>query len=238
MTFGTGWTKSQRFQAKGVALALLLFLTTSCSFELPGSGAPPRMYILTPKSTFSENLPDVDWQLLVEVPQSPAGVNTARIALRDSPIEMRYFELANWTDLAPKMIQTLIVESFENSGKIVAVGREAIGLRADYILKTELREFQAEYAQRLPQNTDSGVGNVAPPTIRVRINAKLIKMPRRSIVASKNFEYTIDATANSMEAIIGAFDDALGKSMRRLVEWTLNNGEKNDDPKDKAARRR
>ena len=115
---------------------------------------------------------------------------------------------------------------------------EAIGLRADYVLKTELREFQAEFAQRLPDSNEGGIGNVAPPTIRVRINAKLIKMPRRSIVASKNFEYLIDAKENSMAEIIGAFDTALGKTMRRMVEWTLNIGEKNDDPRDKTARQR
>lgn len=224
--------------ARWLAVVALFGLVSACSLELPGTGAPPRMYVLTPKSTFSDTLPNVDWQLLVEVPQAQAGINTARIALRDSPIEMRYFELSNWTDLAPRMIQTLIVESFENSNRIVAVGREAIGLRADYVLKTELREFQAEFAQRLPQNTEDGIGNVAPPTIRVRINAKLIKMPRRAIVASKNFEFLIDAKENSMEEIIGAFDTALGKTMRRMVEWTLTVGEKNDDPRDKAARRR
>lgn len=217
---------------------MVLGLVSACSLELPGSGAPPRMYVLTPKSTFPKDLPTVDWQLLVEVPQSPAGVNTARVALRDSPIEMRYFELANWTDLAPKMIQTLIVESFENSHHIVAVGREAIGLRADYVLKTDLREFQAEYSERLPQHTENGLGDVPPPSIRVRINAKLIKMPRRSIVATKNFEHVVLASENSMQAIIGAFDEALGKTMRRLVEWTLTVGEENDDPRDKAARGR
>ncbi len=224
--------------ARWMSAVALLGLVSACSLELPGTGAPPRMYVLTPKSTFSDTLPSVDWQLLVEVPQAQAGINTARIALRDSPIEMRYFELSNWTDLAPRMIQTLIVESFENSDRIVAVGREAIGLRADYVLKTELREFQAEFAQRLPDSNEGGIGNVAPPTIRVRINAKLIKMPRRSIVASKNFEYLIDAKENSMAEIIGAFDTALGKTMRRMVEWTLTIGEKNDDPRDKAARRR
>ncbi|MDD9903722.1 MAG: ABC-type transport auxiliary lipoprotein family protein [Rhodospirillaceae bacterium] len=224
--------------ARWMGAVALLGLVSACSLELPGTGAPPRMYVLTPKSTFSDTLPSVDWQLLVEVPQAQAGINTARIALRDSPIEMRYFELSNWTDLAPRMIQTLIVESFENSDRIVAVGREAIGLRADYVLKTELREFQAEFAQRLPDSNEGGIGNVAPPTIRVRINAKLIKMPRRSIVASKNFEYLIEAKENSMAEIIGAFDTALGKTMRRMVEWTLTIGEKNDDPRDKAARRR
>lgn len=220
------------------ALVAVMALVGSCSLELPGSGAPPRMYILTPKSTFSEDLKKVEWQLLVEIPQSPAGVNTARIALQDSPIEMRYFERANWTDFAPKMVQTLLVESFENSGRIVAVGRQAIGLRSDYILKTDLREFQAEYTERLPENVENGLGNTPPPNIHVRINAKLIKMPRRSIVASENFEYTISVKENSMQAIVGGFDDALGKAMRRLVEWTLKNGSEHYAKSDKAASRR
>lgn len=223
---------------RAAALAVAVFLTSSCSLELPGSGAAPRMYVLTPKSTFSDDLPTVNWQLLVEVPRSPAGINSARIALRDSPIEMRYFELANWTDLAPRMIQTLIVESFENSGRIVAVGREAIGLRADYVLKTELREFQAEYDQRLPEHSDTGLADATPPTIRVQVNAKIIKMPRRSIIAWKNFEYKVKADRNAMVDIIGAFDDALGKTMKRLVEWTLTVGEAQFDPREVPSGRR
>ena len=46
-----------------------------------------------------------------------------RIALHRASVELEYYARANWTDLAPAMIQTLVVESFENSGKIVAVGR-------------------------------------------------------------------------------------------------------------------
>jgi cholesterol transport system auxiliary component len=213
-----------------LAAAALLLIAIGCSIELPGSGAPPRMYVLTPKSTFDESMPSVDWQLLIEVPNSPAGINTARIALSDSPIEMRYFAHANWTDQAPKMVQTLLVESFENSNRIVSVGREAIGLRADYILKTELREFQAEYPQPLPREADETVATDIPPIIRVRINAKLIQLPRRSIVASVNFESTVTAESNSMLAIINAFDDALGKTMKRLVVWTLKNGKEYYEP--------
>ena len=227
-----------RHLLRTVALVFSVCLISSCSFELPGRGAAPRMYVLTPKSTFSDNLPNVNWQLLVEEPSSPAGINSARIALRDSPIEMRYFELANWTDLAPRMIQSLIVESFENSGRIVSVGREAIGLRADYVLKTELREFQAEYDQRLPEHSDTGLAEVPPPTVRVQINAKLIKMPRRSIIAWKNFEYQVKAKQNTMIEIIGAFDEALGKTMKRLVEWTLTVGEENFESRDAPPARR
>ena len=237
MNWFAGMWKERSIMRRSVLVAVMV-LVGSCSLELPGSGAPPRMYILTPKSTFAEDLKKVEWQLLVEIPQSPAGVNTARIALQDSPIEMRYFQRANWTDFAPKMVQTLLVESFENSGSIVAVGRQAIGLRSDYILKTDLREFQAEYAERLPENVEDGLGNVSPPNIHVRINAKLIKMPRRSIVASENFEFTIAVKENSMQAIVGGFDDALGKAMRRLVEWTLKSGSEHYVKSDKATPRR
>ena len=43
---------------------------------------------------------------------------------------------------------TDLIESFDNSGKIVGVTRESTQLRADYILQSDLREFQAELDSR------------------------------------------------------------------------------------------
>ena len=205
-------------------VAVLSTLLVAC-VELPGSGEASRLYVLTPKSTFPENLPTVDWQLVIEVPVSASGLNTARIAARHSPIELNYIGAANWTDFAPRMVQTLLVESFENSSKIIGVGREAIGLRADYLLKTEVREFQAEY-----DGTKIGSGKTTtiskkPPEVRVRINAKLVKMPQRSIIASQTFENLVKSDENSMESIIASFDDALGKALKDIVVWALTNGE-------------
>lgn len=210
---------------KLVLLLALCSVTSACSIPLPGGGAPPRQYVLTPKSTFPAGLPQADWQILIETPVAAAGLSTARIPLQDSPIELRYFTRANWTDFAPKMVQTLMVESFENSKKIVGVGREQIGLRSDFVLKTELREFQAEYGERLPQDVSTMSASSNPPTIRVRINAKLVKMPRREIIASQTFERKITAERNTMEAIIGAFDESLGKVLKSVVVWTLEQGD-------------
>ena len=210
-----------------VTIAAMSILVTACSVALPGGGAPPRLYVLTPKSTFPKNLPSVKWQLLIEPPVSPAGLSTARIALQDSPIELRYFTRANWTDFAPKMVQTLMVESFENSGRIVGVGREQIGLRSDFVLKSELREFQAEYKERLGEDVSTLSTGSASPIVRVRINLKLVQMPRRVIIASETFEARYPAKENSMKSIIGAFDDALGKVLKSVVTWTWKQGEAN-----------
>lgn len=196
------------------ALMLPLALTLAgCELAVPGQGPPPALYRLTPKSTFSEGLPVVDWQLVLEAPVADAGLNTTRVALQMSPTQLEYYALASWTDRAPLMVQTLMVESFENSGRIVAVGRESIGLRSDFVLKTELREFQAEYFYG------------GTPQVRVRVTAKLVRMPERAIVASTEIDHRADASDDRMEDIIAAFDDALGKVLRKLVEWTLVSGQ-------------
>lgn len=195
--------------------------------ELPGSKTkPPRLYVLSPKSTFSDKLPAVRWQLLVDTPVAPAGLSTARIAMQDSPFELRYFQHANWTDFAPQMVQSLIIESFENSHRIVSVGREQIGLRSNFKLKAELREFQAEYDRKMPPDTTSLGPKEAPPWARVRINVKLVKMPQREIIATRTFDRRLRARANTMSDIIESFDNALGKVLKSMVGWTLKTGNK------------
>lgn len=187
-----------------------------CGSIVPGADRePPRLYDLSPKNTFSPNLPKAHWQLIVEPPIAAAGLSSARIAIKREDFRLEYFARSAWTDTAPKMVQTLIVESFENSGEIVSVGRESAGLRSDYVLKTELREFQAEYTS-----------DKQPPRIRVRINAKIVEMPQRTIIASKTIENFATVGKGSMDGIVTAFDDALGKTLKQLVEWTLRAGDK------------
>ncbi len=212
----------KRLPRRGVlrlaAAGPLAALAAACDLTVPGQGPPPNLYRLTPKSSFPEDLPEVDWQLILEPPIADASLNTTRVALQRDPTQLEYYARSSWTDLAPQMGQTLMVESFENSGRIVSIGREAIGLRADFVLKSELREFQAEYFEG---------GN---PQVRVAINVKLVKMPKRAIVGSTNLEHLSQAEANLMPDIIAAFDEALGKVLRRLVAWTILTGEENFQP--------
>jgi cholesterol transport system auxiliary component len=192
-----------------VLFSTLLFIAGCSVVQI--QGPPPNLYNLTPKSTFSADLPDANWQLVIEPPVAAGGLDSRRIALRPSSTELKYFSNVRWTERAPEMFQTLLIESFENTGKIVAVGRQSLGLRSDYNLKTELREFQAET-----------YGSDGAMTIRVRLNAKIVQFPRRSIVGSQSFEYTVKVKDTSdMAMIVQAFDEATGKVLKKVVQWTL-----------------
>lgn len=193
----------------GISLVGLGLAGCDKLIELPGQGPPPTIFRLTPKSTFPDDVPGVSSQLVVEPPFASAALNTTRIALMPTPTRIDYYARASWEDQAPLMIQTLLIESFENSRRIVSVGRQSVGLRSDHVLKTELREFQSEYFEG------------GKPNVRVRLNAKLVRMPDRSIVAATDIEQTARAESEAIEAIVSAFDEALGRVMRGVVVWTL-----------------
>ena len=193
-----------------IPLGIVLMAASLAACGLPGADRePPRLFVLSPKSTYDPSLPKVEWQLAIDMPIAEAGLASSRIALRRSALSVEYFARAAWTDTAPSMVQTLLVESFENTGKIVAVGRQSIAVRGDYILVTELREFQAEYNSK------------PTPEVRVRLNSKLIRMPQRVIVANHTVESLQAAGNGSLESVVIAFDEALGKVLKRTVDWCL-----------------
>ena len=189
---------------------VLVLALAGCS-GLLGSNSP-HLYRVTPKSTYPANLPHRSLQLLIDVPLTPAGLDTSRIALTRSAVSVDYFADSEWTERAPLMVQTALLESFENSKAINAIDRESVGLRADFILKTELRHFEAVY--------DSPDG---PPEIWVAINARLVNPTTRDIIALYSFERRERASANDMQSIVWAFDEALGGVMKQIVVWTVTN---------------
>jgi cholesterol transport system auxiliary component len=203
-----------------LAALALVPAASSCTGLIPGGGAPPQLYVLTRKSTFPPDLPQVSRQLLVDTPIAPAEIDTTRVALSRSPTTIDYFANAAWSDRAPAMVQSLLIESFEQTGKIPSVARDTAVLRADYILLPELRRFEARY-----QNGE------APPTVLVRLLVRLIKMPERTIIGEDIAEGRETATANAMDAIVEAYNEALGSVMKRLVTWTLGTMARDSGPR-------
>jgi cholesterol transport system auxiliary component len=193
--------------------ALLAFGLTSCAglSTLQQVTKPTALYDLTPKSTYDPDLPAIEAQLVIDEPTAAGAVNTDRIAVRPNPYEVAYFPEVRWVDRAPLLVQTMLVESFENTGKVAAVGRQAIGLNSDFTLVTDLREFQA-----VVEGAADG-----PLTVVVHLNMKIVQEPRGVIVASRSFVQEIPTTSDDMNEVVAAFDRALGKAMGDAVDWSV-----------------
>jgi cholesterol transport system auxiliary component len=197
---------ASRWLAWGTVLALAgcasLFVATP----------PGHLYRLSADRAYTAALPHVTAQLLVDVPQAPAGIDTTRIALSRSPLSLDYYADSEWTDRVSALVQTALLASFENSRAITAIDRESTGLRADFVLKTEIRHFEAV-----------ANGSGAPPTVWVAMIARLVAMPQREIIAQASFERRVPASANEVPAVVAAFNAAADAVIEDIVVWTVTN---------------
>lgn len=198
-----------RLAAPALALALTLALA-SCGSLLPKrDGPPPALFQLTAAKSFAGAPRTLNVQLSIDEPVAPRGLDIDRIAIKPSPYEIKYLAGARWSDRAPRMVQALLVESFENAMDKGGVGRPGEGLRAEYLFASELRNFEVD-------DTQAG-----PPRIAVRLSAKILTAPGGKLVAAESFAHDVAARGRSTRAVVAAFDEAFDQVGSAAVMWTL-----------------
>ena len=106
------------------------FVLSACSNIIGPPEAAP-LYVLKPASPAVKNGPPAHWQLTVVLPESSDSLDTTRIMLLQPGGQMDYYANANWQDRLPFVVQGTLVEAFEASGRMPAVGRDTEGLKSD-----------------------------------------------------------------------------------------------------------
>src|SRR5258707_417516 len=186
-------------------------LLSACgSLQLIPKPQTPQLYLLRPQIMPPMGAA-VSWRLSVGIPDATASLDTTRIALSHSATTMDYYANAAWDDRLPVILQRLLIETFDASGRIISVGRDTTGLETDYLLQAEIRNFEAHY------DTPDGA-----PKISVSIQAKLARMPQREIVATLNATQQAQASANNLDSVVLAFDQATAPAITQIAAWTLN----------------
>jgi cholesterol transport system auxiliary component len=201
--------RSRRRIVTGLIAGSIAPAVTTCGLI---SGPPPRQFTLTAVVDFPRGLPPVKWSLVVDEPTAARQIDTSRIAVMSGPFRVEYYADVEWTDSAPAMVQALLIQSFQNSRRLSIVSPTRQTFPTDYLLLSNLRKFQVENdASRAPQAT-------------VELEGALLRMPRRTPVATTRFEKATLVSSASTEAVTTAFDTSLSEVMRRVVDWTLQQG--------------
>jgi cholesterol transport system auxiliary component len=155
--------------------------------------------------------PRVPWQMSITLPDAPDSLDTSRIALVQPTNQMDYYAASSWQDRLPFLVQRALIDAFEASGRIAAVGRDTDGLKSDYLLLTDIHDFQARY------DTED-----APPVAVVQLSVKLIAARSRTIALAKTVGKEVQASQNNVPAVVAAFNQALTDTMAQTVAWAMD----------------
>ena len=190
--------------------AMLMLLLSACSSLLNVQRQPFTTY--SPQYTgVSTTGPHVDWQLIVETPLASATLQTPRMLIMPTPGELEVFPGARWSDTTPALLRGLIVQGFQASGRIVGVGGAQSGMRADFALAIELRDFQIEYRDGKPEAA-------------IRFQANLLDYSSNRVLATQAFAAQTAAASADSASAFSAFQTAVNKVVPELVDWTLREG--------------
>ncbi len=141
-------------------------------------------------------------QLAIAVPDATLPANSNEIVVRTGPQSVAYLSGAQWADKLPPLIQSRLIESFQNAHLLRAVGRP--GILADATLNTTLRRFDFDAAR----------GEAS-----VQISAELVAASGRTI-ASRLFSANVPVPSSEPSAVAAALDASLARVMREIVLWT------------------
>ncbi|MCV9960600.1 ABC-type transport auxiliary lipoprotein family protein [Pararhizobium sp. BT-229] len=146
-------------------------------------------------------------QILVPEPTALKALDSEQIVIRLSGAEIQYLAKSQWSDRLPKMVQSKLVQAFENTGKIGGVGKPGEGLAIDYQVVTEIRSFEVS-----TEGADTAV---------VEIFAKILNDRTGTVGAQKAFRATFPVRGSGNPAFVAALDGAFAEVSADLVAWTL-----------------
>ena len=191
-----------------LTLAVVLFLS-SCALG-PVETSAPRNYFLNPEISWnnphghSERIGTAI--LLITQPKPQAGFDTARMAYLLRPYEINYFAFNQWADTPARMVQQIMVENLDKTGRWRAVLPAAGAAPAQYRLDTDNLILEQQFFSH-------------PSLVRLSVRAQIIDTKRAAILATRYFEVLEVAPTEDAYGGVQAANHAAAKLLIELASW-------------------
>ncbi|WP_343039249.1 ABC-type transport auxiliary lipoprotein family protein [Microvirga makkahensis] len=166
------------------------------------SGAAPTSYDLSAPTSRIRGAAGV--QVLVNEPAALQTLSSQQILVKDANGTVSFLGGGQWADNLPRLIQTRLINTFENASQLRGVSRPSSGAVADVQLVSELRSFE-----------------IATPSNEavVEISVKIVGDRDGRIVNGRIFRARTPVAAVDAPNAARALDESLSTVMLDIVRW-------------------
>jgi phospholipid/cholesterol/gamma-HCH transport system substrate-binding protein len=165
---------------------------------------PKTIYDLSIPQEFASPKRPLGQQLVMPTPTAILLLNTQRFLLEPNK-EFPGFADAQWADSIPALLQTKLIQSFENYDVAHAPLRSTDTPGTNPQLLIDLRSFQ--------------INTGAEPTAEIGFSARILNKDGQ-VVASHLFQQRKKLDKPDPASAVAAFDDAFGSIATELITWT------------------
>ena len=193
------------------ALAALVLVGACASL----TGTKEAFTVYSPRYEAPANMAQgkpVAWQLAIDTPLASDALDTSRMLVMPRPGALETYKGGRWADTPPLVLRGLLIEAFQETGRIAGVGAVTSGLHADYTMTIDLYDFEVQYRDGTPHAL-------------IRLNAKLNDASINRVRAAKTFEADEPVSGTTAGDAATAFDRAIDALLADIVRWTIGQGE-------------
>jgi cholesterol transport system auxiliary component len=167
------------------------------------SSAPPETFDLSAASLPPAH--KLRAQIAVREPVASLDLDSQRILVRTGPETVAYLAGAQWSDSLPSLVQTRLVQTFQNAQLLQSVARAGSGPAADYSLELDIRAFEID---------------VPAAQANVDIAAKIVSATSGRVIAARIFKAHVPAPGTGGAEATTALNAALSAVMAQIVAFT------------------
>jgi cholesterol transport system auxiliary component len=180
-------------------LALLAALPVAAC----GGGPAPSTFDLTAPRQGLRQTASNRSVIVVAEPTAVFALDSERIVVRTAAGELTYLPRAQWSDRLPRLVQTRLIQTFENAGR-VGVGRPGDRLSGAYQLVLDIRAFEVREASR---------------DAFIEIAVKLVRGGAGSVSGARLFSASTAVSAIDGAGVAQALDQSLARVLADMTAW-------------------
>lgn len=144
-------------------------------------------------------------QLIVTEPVALQTLDGSAIIVKSEGGAVSQLDGVQWADRLPKLVQTRLIQTFENGSRLGRVARPGEGVVANYALGSEIRRFE--------------VSSTSSEAV-VEISARLIETVSGRVVSAKIFSARVPVAGITGPGAARALDEALSSVLLQIVRWS------------------
>jgi len=197
-----------------LALILLIFGLSACmrdvreTFDFAGARVVPMQSQATSHAGAAQKLRQI--QILIATPSALKIFDGEEIVVANGSGSIAYLKQAQLSDRLPQMVQTRLVQAFEDSGLFGGVGRPGDGLATNYQLLSDVRAFGI-------------LGATSPQMAQIEISMRIINDRNGVVRAARVFTSKQAVMGEGNAAYAQALERAFSHLLRDIVNWTVEN---------------
>ncbi|MCW4114399.1 ABC-type transport auxiliary lipoprotein family protein [Aurantimonas sp. MSK8Z-1] len=190
--------------ARSALFAALAIGLCSCA----SLSTPPDTYEISAPEIAAAQKGATRAQLLIAEPTAIKTLDSDHIVVKPTPYTVEFLGNSQWSDRLPRMVQLRLVQAFENTGRVGAVGVPGQGLAIDWQIVTEIRQFEIDVA---------GGGRSA----KIEIAVKMLNDRNGVVRATRVFDTVEPVRGSANGDYVAALDRAFDRTAGDIVAWTM-----------------